>query len=89
MPDVSHEVAVAAFMAEAKSRDPELYASVCYRHRVLSERQMARRSSRELPLLPADPGQWVPRTSGRNGHRPGNRSPEFWAAYYAFELEKI
>lgn len=86
MPDVSHEAAVKAFMAAAQAADPERFALVCSRHAVLSERQMARRSRRELPLSPSNSEDRIPRTSGRG--RPGNRSPEFWAAYYGFELKE-
>lgn len=88
MPDDSHEAAVKAFMAEAQANDPERFALVCGQHRVLSGHQLARRSSRELPLSPTYSDDRLPRRNGNLKRRPGKRSAEFWAAYYSFEMER-
>lgn len=86
MPDAQHEADVADFMAKAAKRDPERFSLVCHQYPVLSNRQMARRASKEYPLAPTLTEDGPPeRIHGRN--RPGNRSPEFWAAYYGFELD--
>lgn len=48
--DREHELAVASFFSRRKTEAPELFAAVCERHPVLTDRQMTRRSRREIPI---------------------------------------
>jgi hypothetical protein len=48
--DVTHEVAVEAFMAAARMSDPEKHALVCSTYPVKSRRQMRRISEIEIPV---------------------------------------
>jgi hypothetical protein len=89
MPDVpADEETAETFLAKAAARDPERYAVLCAKYPLLTDRQLARRSSRELPLSPSNSEDRVPKTNGKFRQRPGNRSPEFWAAYYGFEFKE-
>lgn len=45
-----HEALVAQFFEQASMEDPELYAEVCERHVVLTDRQMATRTETELVI---------------------------------------
>lgn len=47
---MNHEAAVAAFLAEAKARDPEGFAEVCRAYPILSDDQLRLRRQREVSL---------------------------------------